>query len=278
MTFIQKLKLQIKKSNSLVCVGLDSDFDQIPRKFKKYKYPQYKFNQYIINETNQYVSAYKPNSAFYESRGEQGIRELKPTCQFLQKNYPQIPIILDAKRGDIGNTNSAYKKYIFQYLKVDAVTLNPYLGIASLQTFLDEKDKGIIILTKTSNPESSEIQDLEINKKPIWQIITENIIKKYNQNQNCLLVIGATYPAQLKQIRQFAPNMFFLIPGIGSQNGDLDETLQFGLDQNKSGLIINSSRSIIFSNNPQKAIINLKTQINKYTMLSQETKVTRDLI
>ncbi len=263
MTFIQKLQSQIKKTNSLVCVGLDSDSDQIPPKFNKLKYPVFEFNKFIIKQTFNYVCAYKPNSAFYESRGEKGIKELKLTCHFLQKNYPHIPIILDAKRGDIGNTNEAYKKYIFDYLKVDAVTLNPYLGIGSLQTFLNEKNKGIIILTKTSNPESSEIQDLEVNGKPIWLIIVENIIKNHNQNQNCLLVIGATYPEQIKSIRSIVPNMFFLIPGIGTQGGNLEKTLEFGLTKQKSGLIINSSRDIIFSENPKKSVVLLKNQINK---------------
>lgn len=264
MTFIQKLTNQIKLSNSLVCVGLDSDFDQIPKNFKRLKYPQFEFNKFIIKKTSKHVCAYKPNSAFYEAQGEQGISQLKLTCQYLRENYPKIPIILDAKRGDIGHTNEAYKKYIFDYLKIDAVTLNPYLGIGSLQTFLDEKNKGIIILAKTSNPESNEVQDLKINNKPIWQIITENIIKKFDTNKNCLLVIGATYPEQLRKIRKLAPDMFFLIPGIGKQGGDLEKTLEFGLNKDKSGLIINSSRGIIFSKDPEKEVINLKNQINKF--------------
>lgn len=263
MTFLQKLQNQIKTSNSLICVGLDPVLENLPEIFQSKKYPFFEFNKFIIKKTSKHVCAYKPNSAFYESKGDHGIKELKLSCNYLQKNYPQIPIILDAKRGDIGHTNEAYKKYIFKFLKVDAVTLNPYLGIGSLQTFLDEKNKGLFILTKTSNPESDEFQNLEINNKAIWQIVAETTVDKFNQNNNCMLVIGATYPQQLKKIRKLTPDIFFLIPGIGTQGGNLETTLKFGLDQNKSGLIINSSRGVIYANNPEKAIINLKNQINK---------------
>jgi len=247
MTFKQKLDKIIDKNNSLLCVGLDSDYEKIPKFLHKKKYPVFEFNKKIIDATHDLVCAYKPNSAFYEARGACGIIELKLTCDYLHKKYPGILIILDAKRADIGNTNNGYVSYAFNYLQADGLTVNPYLGRETIQPFLDKKEKGIIILCKTSNKGSGEFQDLVINKKPLYKIIAEKVTSEWNVNDNCLMVVGATYPQELKEIRKIVGEMTFLVPGIGSQGGDLDKTVCAGINSKKRGMIINSSRGIIFA-------------------------------
>jgi orotidine-5'-phosphate decarboxylase len=271
MNFIEKLENCSKKNNSLVCVGLDSDISKLPDVILKEKHQQFSFNKAIIDATHDLVCAYKPNIAFYESRGLPGIEAIKLTCDYLRQTYPEIPLILDAKRADIGNTNEGYAKFAFDYLGVDAITLHPYLGKEALKPFLDRNDKGCIILCKTSNPGAGEFQDLEANHKPLYQIVAENVVHDWNYNQNCLLVVGATYPDELKQVRKIVGEMMLLVPGIGAQGADLEKTLKAGLTQQKSGLIINSSRVIIFASNgidfakvAQNETIKLKNAINNF--------------
>lgn len=247
MTFQEKYNLIVKKNKSFVCVGLDSDIDKIPVHLKQEKYPQFVFNKKIINATNDLVCAYKLNSAFYEARGCAGIEELKMTCDYLVEKYPGVPIILDAKRGDIGSTNEGYVKYVFTYLRADAITLHSYLGEEALSPFLKLKEKGLIILCKTSNPGADEFQNLKLNKKPLYEIVAKNVVQKWNANGNCMLVVGATYPTELKKVRKIAGDMIFLIPGIGAQGGDLEKTIPAGINSRNSGIIINSSRDIIFA-------------------------------
>jgi orotidine-5'-phosphate decarboxylase len=271
MKFTDKLENCIQKNNSLVCVGLDSDIAKLPEIVRKEKHPQFSFNKAIIDATHDLVSAYKPNSAFYEASGAIGIADLKLTCDYINTSYPNIPIILDAKRADIGNTNSGYIEFAFDYLNVDAITLHPYLGREALKPFLECKDKGCIILCKTSNPGAGEFQDLAVNNKPLYQIIAENVVHDWNYNQNCLLVVGATYPDELKQVRKIVGEMTLLVPGVGAQGGDLEKTLKAGLTKQKQGLIINSSRGIIFASNgidfakvAQNETIKLKNAINNF--------------
>ncbi len=271
MLILEKINQIIEKNNSLVCIGLDSDITKIPAHLQNEQYPQFTFNKAIIDTTHDLVCAYKPNTAFYEARGEKGIAELKMTCNYLQQNYPEIVIIIDAKRADIGNTNNGYLDFVFNYLNADAITLHPYLGQEALQPFLDKKEKGCIILCRTSNPGSGEFQSLEIDRKKIYQIVAEKVSHNWNTNNNCLLVVGATYPDELKIIRQIAPHLFFLVPGIGAQGGDLEKTMLAGLNNDKSGLIINSSRGIIFADNSKNFASvarieteKLKNEINKY--------------
>jgi orotidine-5'-phosphate decarboxylase len=262
-TFFTKLMLRMENCGSLVCVGLDSDILKIPTFLKTKKFPQFEFNKTIINATSDLVSAYKPNTAFYESRGADGITELKMTCDYLHQTYPDIPIILDAKRADIGNTNYGYVTFAFDYLGVDAISLHPYLGREALQPFLDRKDKGCIILCRTSNPGAGEFQDLMINGEPLYQIIAKQVVGKWNQNNNCLLVVGATYPEELKNIRKIVGDMTLLVPGIGAQGGDLAATLKAGLNSQKAGLIINSSRGIIFASNGKDFADSARTETEK---------------
>lgn len=243
MNFQQKFDRIVKKNNSLTCVGLDSDLPRLPQGLS-----QFEFNKKIIDATADLVCAYKPNSAFYEAQGDRGITELKMTCDYLRKKYPEIPVILDAKRADVGNTNEGYVKFAFDYLGVDAITLHPYLGKEAIEPFLQKKDKGIIILCRTSNPGAGELQDLMINKRPLYKIIAQKVAKKWNKNKNCLLVVGATYPRELTEVRKIVGDeMTLLVPGIGVQGGDLKKTLRAGLNSQGRRLIINSSRSIIFA-------------------------------
>ncbi len=274
--FFKKLKKIIAKNNSLVCVGLDADFDKIPSFFKKKKYPIFEFNKTIIEKTADFVCCYKPNSAFYEAQGAFGVDQLKKTCHFLKKNYPEIPIILDAKRGDIGSSNEGYVKYAFDYLEVDAITLHPYLGRESLTPFLKLKEKGLFILCLTSNPGAFEFQNLRYykddrchDKKFFYQIVAEKVVFHWNENKNCALVVGASYPEQLAKIRQLVgEEIWFLVPGIGAQGGDLSLVLKAGLNSKGEGLIINTSRSIIFAKDPKKEVVKLKDEINKHISFS----------
>lgn len=248
MTFQQKLEAIARKNNSLVCVGLDSDMTKLPQKIRSMENPQYEFNKAIIDATADFVCAYKPNTAFYEAEGSDGIKQLKLTTDYLKRTYPEIPIILDAKRADIGNTNEGYVTYAFEWLGADAITLHPYLGKEALKPFLEQKEKGLFILCRTSNPGAGELQDLPINGKPLYQIVAENITKEWNHNNNCGLVVGATYPSELEIVRHIVGDGIpLLIPGIGAQGGDTEKTVKAGLDSNGMNAIINSSRGIIFA-------------------------------
>ena len=247
MTFQQKLDRIVKKNNSLVCVGLDSDIGKIPDFIKTSTHPQATFNKAIVDATADLVCAYKPNSAFYEAEGKNGIEALKMTCDYIREKYPAVPVILDAKRADIGNTNNGYAKFAFDYLKVDAITVHPYLGEEAMKPFLEYKDKGIIILCRTSNKGAGEFQDLEIEGQPLYKIVAENVTHKWNKNNNCLLVVGATYPQELEEVREIVGDMTLLIPGIGAQGGDLEKTFKAGVNSQKKGMMINSSRQIIFA-------------------------------
>lgn len=248
MTFREKLDAIVKKNNSLVCVGLDSEITKIPEYIRNGKHPQSTFNKAIIDATHDLVCAYKPNTAFYEARGKAGIEALKITCDYLKEKYPEIPIILDAKRADIGSTNEGYVKFAFDYLGADAITLHPYLGKESLKPFLDRKDKGLFILCRTSNPGAGELQDLVINGKSLYQIVAQHVVKEWNYHGNCGLVVGATYPDELKIVRRMVGDGFpLLIPGVGTQGGDVEKTVNAGVDKDGLNAIINSSRGIIFA-------------------------------
>ena len=271
MTFQQKLDALVTKNNSLVCVGLDSDWEKLPEIVKKEEYPQFAFNKAIVDATHDLVCAYKPNSAFYEYLGSEGIRQLKLSCDYIREKYPEIPIILDAKRADIGSTNKGYVSYAFDYLRVDAITLHPYLGAEAIQPFLDRKDKASIILCRTSNPGAKEFQDQIVGGEPLYKLVAKKVVNEWNKNGNCMLVVGATYPEELAEVRKLAGDMIFLVPGIGAQGGEVEKTVKAGLNSKNAGIIINSSRGIIFASKEadfaEKARFEaqkLQTEINKY--------------
>lgn len=247
MTFLQKLEASIGKNNSLLCIGLDPSLNKIPEHLKQEEFPLFVFNRAIIDRTYDFVCCYKLQIAHYSALGIPGIQQLMQTLHHLQSDYPRIPIILDAKRADIGSTASEYAKEAFDVFGVDAVTVNPYFGLDSLVPFLERAEKGIIILCRTSNPSAKDFQDLKIDGKPLYVKVAEKVIEWNKKYKNCLMVIGATYPDELKVIRELTPDMFFLIPGIGAQGGDIEKTLQNGLRKDKSGLIIHSSRAIIYA-------------------------------
>lgn len=267
--FIQMLRAKWAEGKFL-CVGLDSEYDKIPKQFKD-NFPDYiqqviEFNKWIIGQTREIVCAYKPNSAFYEAHGEVGMNILSGTREYILNVAPDVPVILDAKRADIGNTNKGYAKAAFEELDYDAITVHPYLGSEAMKPFLDYKDNGVIVLCRTSNKGAGEFQDLQImvtqtHAKPLYEIVAETVRDKWNYNGNCLLVAGATYPEELGQIRSIVGNMPLLIPGVGTQGGDVYKVIENGLDDNGEGIIINSSSGIIFAENPGEAALKLHNEI-----------------
>jgi orotidine 5'-phosphate decarboxylase subfamily 2 len=266
--FREKLERLWERDN-FVCVGLDSDWSKIPGEFKALGREEgtFQFNKQIIDATCDLVCAYKPNIAFYEDTSE-GSKALKRTVDYLHQKHPYIPVICDAKRGDIDNTNDGYVREAFVRYKADAVTVNPYLGAEALKPFLKREDKGIIVLAKTSNRGGGEFQDLPVSVEkiaadreelmeliqatgkteiPLYLVVAYRVARHWDQNQNCGLVVGATYPEELEQVRQLAPNVPILIPGIGAQEADTQKSVVAGMDKRTYGMIINSSRAIIFA-------------------------------
>ena len=272
MTFLEKLDEAVNKNNSLLCLGLDPDMDKLPTGFDNAVAPYFEFNKSIIDATADLVCAYKPNTAFYEARGVAGIEELKHTCDYIHQQYPHIPIILDFKRGDIGNTNEQYAKFAFEYLGADAVTVHPWSGREGMQAFLDYKDKGIIIWCKGSNPGSGEFQDLEVNDKKLYMQVAENVANDWNANNNCLLVVGATYPQELAEVRTIVGDeMVILLPGVGAQGGDTAAAVKAGLNSRGRGLIVSTSRAVLYASGSddfakvaQGAALQLRDEINNY--------------
>ncbi len=264
MNPIEKYNTRAQKINSLLCVGLDPDFEKIPERFRVMEYPQFEFSKWIIEETHEYAASYKTNSAFYEARGVEGMKELKMMIDYLKENYPDIFTILDAKRGDIGNTNKGYVTYAFDWLGFDSVTLHPYLGQEALQPFLERKDRVSVILCRTSNPGAGELQDLASKGKMLWRIVAEKVSEEWNKNNNCMLVVGATYPEEMRKIREVTGGMTFLVPGIGKQGGDLEAVMKNGLNSEGLGLLISSTSGVIFAENPKEEARKLCEEIRSY--------------
>jgi orotidine-5'-phosphate decarboxylase len=270
MKFIEKLIHISRKNNSLLCVGLDTDLEKIPQSLLKDRDPLFSFNQKIIDSTSDLVCAYKPNIAFYEAYGSEGWEALKKTCQAIPK---EIPIIIDAKRGDIGNTAKMYAHAIFENLDADAVTVNPYMGEDSVSPFLEYEDKCALILCLTSNKGAQDFQLSMVDAKPLYQIVVEKVLS-WNQKGNCGLVVGATYPEQLKKVRGIAQSLPILIPGVGAQSGELEPTVKFGIDEKGERAIINSSRGIIyaspkedFAEAARSEALKLRDKINLYRQM-----------
>lgn len=248
-SFRELLHQQWQKKHFL-CVGLDADYEKLPTAVRSDSVLEslVAFNQIIIDATAEYCCAYKPNIAFYEGYGLEGLEALIRTNQYLRLHYPQIPIILDAKRADIGNTNQGYLKAVEEVFLAQAVTLHPYLGKEALAPFLERENLGLFILCHTSNPGAAEFQERMVERnKPLYQVVAANVGHDWNSHGNCGLVVGATYPQQLAEVRKLAPELPLLIPGIGAQGGDLFQTIRNGLDKNQAGIIINASRSILYA-------------------------------
>jgi len=240
---------QIKRKKSFLCIGLDTDINKIPKFLLDTDDPIFEFNKKIIDATNSYCVAYKPNIAFYESLGLNGWKALEKTINYINSYYPEIFTIADAKRGDIGNTSSMYAKAYFETLNFDSITINPYMGKDSVEPFLEYQNKHTIILALTSNVGAFDFQTKNIadNSKKLYEEVIRTSTSWKNSNQ-LMYVVGATKASYLKEIRNIVPNNFLLIPGIGAQGGDLKEVCDNGLN-NEVGLLINSSRSIIYASN-----------------------------
>src|SRR3989344_3382064 len=200
MTALEKFEARAVAIDSLVSVGLDTDRTKIPDTFLKEDFQLFEFNKHIIKATHRYTAAYKVNTAFYEAEGANGFLELEITMEHLRDNYPDIMLIADAKRGDIASTMEQYASSLFDHFGFDAATVQPYLGHESLEPFLRRKEKATIILARTSNPGASELQNLLVEGKPLWQVVAEYVRDKWNKNNNCMLVVGATYPREMKAL------------------------------------------------------------------------------
>ncbi len=266
MKFNDKLSTASKKNDSLLCVGLDPDMEKIPSFLCSADDPIFKFNKRIIDATKDLVIAYKPNLAFYEALGVEGLSSLMKTIEYIPDD---IPVIGDAKRGDVGHSAKAYAGAMFDVLGFDAVTVNPYLGADSIAPFLDYEDKGVFVLCRTSNPSAKEFQD--VGSKPLYQLVAESVVK-WNVHKNCGLVIGATYPDELGKIRELVgEDMWILIPGIGAQGGDLRAAVKSGTNSRGGRAAICSSRSILyagtksdFDKKAREVALALRDQINLF--------------
>lgn len=250
MNFFEKLALASQKNNSLLCVGLDPDPQMILPDTNTNNVVA--LNRLIIEATVDLACAYKPNLAIYESMGIEGLSALQQTLGLIRQADPDIPIIGDGKRGDIGTCSLAYAQTLLENYKFDAVTVNPYMGSDALKPFLDRKDKGVFVLCRTSNPGGMEIQELMVVQggasivRPLYEIVAE-LALKWNKNGNVGLVLGATYPEQILRIREICPNMLFLIPGVGAQGGSIEKTVRSAVDAEGRGFIINVSRQIMYA-------------------------------
>jgi orotidine-5'-phosphate decarboxylase len=265
--FIDKLTTSWERSNSLVCVGLDPEIERFPPAIAVQPSPIFQFNKAIIDATADLVCAYKPQFAHYAAYEAED--QLERTIEYIHRSYPGIPVILDSKRGDVGNTALRYAIEAFERYGADAVTVNPYLGGDSLEPFLQYADKGVIILCRTSNPGGRDLQDLEVGGRKLYQVVADMAARKWNTRGNCLLVVGATQPRELAEVREIVGKMPFLVPGVGAQGGGVALAVTHGQTDDGTGLIISSSRGILyagsddnFSTAARAAAQTLRDQIN----------------
>ena len=284
--FAERLGRAQRTSGSLVCVGLDPDLAKLPRELASGPEPLLAFNRRIVDATAEFAAAYKPQIAFYSALGKEA--ELAASISYIRERAPHALVILDAKRNDIGNTAEAYASEAFDRYGADAVTVNPYMGEDSVRPFLARPDRGAILLCRTSNPGARDFQDLLVEdpggaplggtplggtppggtRLPLYRRVAERADRYWNEAKNLMLVVGATYPAEMAELRRAHPSLSFLVPGIGAQGGDLDSTLAAGLNSEGAGLLINSSRGIIYAGggtaeNIRAAAAELHAGINK---------------
>ncbi len=240
---------QIKAKKSFLCTGLDSDIEKLPKHLLNHESPVFEFNKQIIDETAEYTVAYKPNLAFYESLGIKGWEALEKTVVYLRSKHPEVFIIADAKRGDIGNTSKLYAKAFFENMNFDAVTVAPYMGEDSVSPFLTYKEKWVILLALTSNKGADDFQYFsEENTRLFEKVLTKS--QEWASKEQMMYVVGATRAEMLKDIRKIAPEHFLLVPGVGAQGGSLQEVAKYGMNDN-CGLLVNSSRGIIFADSTE---------------------------
>jgi orotidine-5'-phosphate decarboxylase len=267
-SFLAKLNAVVAEHNSLVCVGIDPDPALMPVPADEVV----DFCRTIIDATADLVCCFKPNIAFFEALGHDGIEALPAVLDAVP---PEVPVIIDAKRGDIGNTAAAYAHYIFEVLGADAATVNAYGGTDAMEPFIDYADKGVIVWCRSSIPSAIDFQDLEVyllgRRRPLWQAVALKAKDWNRKHGNIGIVIGATYPRQLSEARELCPDMPFLVPGIGAQEGALQQAVQAGLDARREGIIVNASRSVLYASRDRdyalaarSAAAQLREHINRY--------------
>jgi len=244
MNFHSQLKRAWKKHNSLLCVGLDPDLEKLPASVREYDQPIFEFNRQIIDQTAAHCCCFKPQIAYYAAYAAED--QLEATIRYIKQQYPHHPVILDAKRGDIGATAQMYAREAFQRYGADAVTVNPYMGGDTLQPYLEHADKGVVVLCRTSNSGSAEFQTLAFDGMSLAHRVAQQAVH-WNKRGNVVLVVGATYPQELAEIRTIVGEIPLLVPGVGAQGGGLQAVLENGLTNDKTGLMINSSRGIIYA-------------------------------
>ncbi|RCS57363.1 orotidine-5'-phosphate decarboxylase [Parvibium lacunae] len=273
MNYTQALQTRWINHNTLLCVGLDPDPRKIPAHLQDYDDPLLHFLRSIIDSTADLVCAFKPQIAYFSAIHAED--KLETLIDYIHHNYPGIPVILDAKRGDIGATAEQYAREAFERYKADAVTVNPYMGGDTLEPYLAYSDKGVIVLCRTSNPGGDDFQMLPVpvngQSQPLYQYVAHKAATAWNRNGNVSLVVGATYPAELAAVRQIIGDMPLLVPGIGAQGGDVQAAVQAGKTPLGSGLVINSSRAILyasqgadFADQARAVALATQTEINQY--------------
>ena len=271
--FLQQLAACWALSDSLVCVGLDPEIERFPGQIADQPSPIFQFNKAIIDATADLVCAYKPQFAHYAAYEAED--QLERTIEYIHRTYPGLPVILDSKRGDIGNTAERYAIEAFERYGADAVTVNPYLGGDSLEPYLRREDRGVVVLCRTSNPGARDLQDLVVGEsgRRLYHVVAELAATRWNSRGNCLLVVGATYPRELAEIRQIVGEMPLLVPGVGAQGGDVAQVVRNGQTAAGGGLIVSSSRAILyasagddFASAARSAALSLRSQINVHRL------------
>ena len=245
MTFIESLRLAWQRNRSLVCVGLDPEPSRFPVHLRDDPDAIFEFCRAIVDATADVVCCFKPQFAHFAARSAEDA--LQRLIAHIHTKHPGVPVILDAKRGDIGSTAAFYAAEAFDRYGADAVTVNPYLGRDSLEPFLARADKGVVILCRTSNAGARDLQDLDVGGRKLYQHVAETAAREWNANGNCLLVVGATYPGELADVRAIVGEMPLLVPGVGAQGGDVEAVVRNGATKDGTGLVISSSRAILYA-------------------------------
>jgi len=265
--FIAQLKAAWDSRDSLVCVGLDPEIERFPRHIAAQPSPIFQFNKAIIDATADLVCAYKPQFAHYAAYEAED--QLERTIEYIHRAYPGVPVILDSKRGDVGNTAERYAIEAFERYGADAVTVNPYMGSDALEPFLRHEDRGVLILCRTSNSGARDLQDLMVGERKLYQVVAEIAARRWNSRGNCVLIVGATYPAEMAEVRAIVADMPLLVPGVGAQGGDVAQAVVNGQTRAGTGLIMSSSRAILyasagedFAGAARAATLRLRAEIN----------------
>lgn len=247
----KELVQHIQEKKSMLCVGLDTDLDRIPKHLLEEEDPIFSFNKAIIDATAEHCVAYKPNTAFYEAYGLEGWKSLERTVAYIKENYPRHFVIADAKRGDIGNTSKRYTKAFLESMNCDAITVAPYMGQDSVEPFSGIEGKWVIVLGLTSNPGADDVQKLKLENGEYVHHVVMDKVQSWLSDDELMFVVGATRPAELKALRNRYPNVFFLVPGVGAQGGSATDVVENGMIQGDFGLLINASRGVIYASNSE---------------------------